>query len=104
MQIPYCDHPEVSEEKIVWAISHASWRSNQRSVSATRDRDVGRALEAGPYPHVFKHPAEVQRRVCDRVCKREKCCSDPQANLGQSSGNRAPFLVARILCKHGRLG
>ena len=52
--------PKISNNKVIWKIPEPSWWNIARIVSPTRIGVVGRALDARPYPYVFKVSNEVQ--------------------------------------------
>jgi len=69
---------------------------------AKRHRSAGRTRDERPHPHV---PAEIQHSDDHRLSEREERDTDtPRDIRGEQRGFEQAFLVARILCKHSRLG
>ena len=50
---------------------------------------AGRALHAGPHPHVPEHPAQVQRGPHDRVSEGQECGADSPGAAARAADDRA---------------
>jgi len=104
LQIPYCICTQVPQKEAVRKVSESSRRNNSGIMSATRSRIVGRAFDAGPYPHVPERSTQVQHSFCDRFSEGQKCGTDPSHSAGQAKSIRSAFLGQRILCQHSWVG
>ena len=101
LQIPCRNNTEISDEKVIWAISQTCWISDPRFVPPKKDRDVGRTLNAGPYPYVFEHSPKIQCCVCHRIFERQKRSPDTPGVIEDKARDRSALLVAQVLRKHG---
>ena len=88
LQIPRGDCSLAPQEAIVWEISEGGWRNHRPAMPPEASGGGGRALDAGPYPHVSERASEVQHCLHRGIFEREERHTDPSGNHESRNGLR----------------